>query len=273
MVEKSGKKTRSPRFTKSSVFAKPGKLFFRNALMLVGLPGIGLVSKMAVDHLARSLGAEKIAALYSPHFPNQALALKNGRLRAFSMKFYHKRVGNRELVLLRGDLQPLTVEGQYEVTAAALSFARKIGVTECIAMAGYAVNRKSENPAVYASSGNKNFLETFLKKGARTTPGVVPIVGMAGLIPALSRLYGIRGACVLVETPGNAIDARGAKTLLELLEKILGTKIDSRELEKRAEKADKMLKKLEHQAMEAQKLGQAPAATEPIRKDALNYIR
>src|SRR3989338_3780202 len=84
-------------------------------ILVVGLPGIGLVSKLAADNMVKSLKAKRFATLYSPHFPNQVLALKNGRLRLFSMKFFAAKVGKRDVVILKGDLQPLTVEGQYQV--------------------------------------------------------------------------------------------------------------------------------------------------------------
>lgn len=262
-------------FSESVVRFKPGfeKTRLENALMLVGLPGIGLVSKMAVDHLTRVLDAEKIALINSPHFPNQVLALKNGHLRAFSIKFYRKKLNGKNLVLVRGDLQPLTVEGQYEVSGKILELAREFGVSTVIAMAGYATNAKTEKkPAIYYSATSAELAKKLRALGAKTPARVVPVVGMSGLVPALARVYGMQGACLLVETPGTVIDARGAKVLLELLEKLLGRKIDVKELDKRAKNAEKALRKVEEQAMQAQKLGGAPAATEPLKKE-LNYIR
>ncbi|NYZ78107.1 PAC2 family protein [Candidatus Micrarchaeota archaeon] len=246
---------------------------FENALMIVGLPGIGLVSKMAVDQLTRVLKAEKIAFINSPHFPNQVLALKNGRLRAFSIKFYHKKLNGKNLVLVRGDLQPLTVEGQYEVSGKILELARDFGVQTVIAMAGYATNAKIEKkPVIYYSATSSELAKKIASLGGKKPARVVPVVGMSGLVPALARVYGLQGVCLLVETPGTIIDATGAKALLELLEKFLGKKIDVAELDKRAKNAEKALRKFEEQAMQAQKLGGAPALTEPLKKE-LTYIR
>ena len=251
-----------------------------NAVLVIGLPGIGLVSKMAVDHLTRYTKARRFATLYSPHFPNQVLALKNGRLRAFSMRFYEKKLRKRDVVFLRGDLQPLTVEGQYEVTAKILGFARSLGVTRVVAMAGYAVQKTAANanaaPNVYCAATTKAFNDEFKKIGAKPTTAVVPIVGMAGLVPALARIYGLAGACLLVETPGTTIDPHGAKTLVDFLGKWLGEKFDSRDLEKRAKYAEKMLRKLEEQSQpsaQQTKAGGAMAMPEPIKREALNYIR
>ena len=264
-----------PSFNESVVRFKPSfeKTRLKKALVLVGLPGIGLVSKMAVDHLTRIFKAKKIALINSPHFPNQVLALKNGRLRAFSIKFYHKKINGKNIILVRGDLQPLTVEGQYEVSGKILEIARKLGATTIIAMAGYATNTKTEKkPTIYYSTTSTQLAKKLRAFGAKTPARVVPIVGMAGLVPALASAYGMQGACLLVETPGTVIDARGAKALLELLEKFLRKKIDFKELDERAKNAENALRKVEEQAVQAQKLAGAPATAEPLKKE-LTYIR
>jgi len=43
----------------------------KDPIMIVGLPGVGHVGKLVVDHLVEELKAEKIADLYSEHFPPQ----------------------------------------------------------------------------------------------------------------------------------------------------------------------------------------------------------
>lgn len=241
----------------------------KEPLLVVGLPGIGFVSKLAADHLIRQLKAEHFATLYSPTFPNQVLALKSGNLKLFSMRFYYKKMKKRDLVILKGDVQPLTVEGQYEVSSKILDFFKSLGGTDVLAMAGYAVNKKSEKPTVYCASTSKSMLKKFLSLGAKQQDAVIPIVGMAGLVPAIARMFQIRGACLLVETPGQALDAHGASTLLELLSKMIGEKIEVKKLMGRAAKAEKFLKKMEEQARTDQ---QAAMATSEGTKKELTYI-
>lgn len=261
-----------PSFVESFVCVKK-KIRAKNALLVVGLPGVGLVSKMAVDHLVHETKAEPIAALYSPHFPNQVLALKNGRLRLFSIKFYFKRFKKRDVIFLRGDLQPLTVEGQHEVCSKALAFAKECGASEVFAMAGFAVQGKKDKPNVFCSSTSKKLFEDYLKLGAKQNHGIIPIVGMAGMLPALSKLFGMTGACLLVETPGNAFDAQGAKTLIVLLEKKTGEKFDTKKIDAHAARAEKMLGKMEAQAQQQQTTLAQPAVPETPGRDALRYIR
>ncbi|HLD76354.1 MAG TPA: PAC2 family protein, partial [Candidatus Norongarragalinales archaeon] len=132
----------------TSFIVEKSRPVMKNPILVAGLPGIGFVSKLAVDHLAKTLDAERFASLYSPHFPNQVIAMKSGRLRPFTMRFYHKKMKHNDLILLRGDLQPLTVEGQYEVSAKILDYVAGLGGKYAVAMAGYAVNRVVEKPKV-----------------------------------------------------------------------------------------------------------------------------
>lgn len=247
----------------------------RNGVLIAGLPGIGFVSKLAVDQAARNLKAEHFASLYSPHFPNQVIALKSGKLKPFSMKFYYKKTKKAKVVFLRGDLQPMTVEGQYEVCSKILNEFSSRGGRKVIAMAGYAVHKPSNPPKIYASSTSKAFLEEVYRQGAKPLPGNIPIVGMAGMLPALSRIYSMHGTCLLVETPGNAIDAEGAKELLSFLSKMLGEKIDYKELEERAKKAEKAVKNFsEQRTEEAPQISKADAAAHELAKrEHTSYIR
>ncbi|VVB68152.1 PAC2 family protein [Candidatus Norongarragalina meridionalis] len=248
----------------------------KNPVLIAGLPGIGFVGKMAIDHLVGTMKAEHFATLYSPHFPNQVLAMKSGALKPFTMKFYAKRLGKRDYVFLRGDLQPITVEGQYEVSARILSLFGDLGGKDVIAMAGYAVGSAGEKRGIYCAGTSKKFNDEMKKAGAtKLFDKIIPIVGMAGLLPALARGYGMRGACLLVETNGHNIDGHGAKALVELLARYTGQKFDTKLLEKRAAKAEAELTKMEQQARAAQ---QAPAPAQAVdadqtRLDATRYIR
>ncbi|OIO23070.1 hypothetical protein AUJ65_04450 [Candidatus Micrarchaeota archaeon CG1_02_51_15] len=244
-----------------------------DAVLLMGLPGIGLVSKLAADHLVKTLKATRIATLYSPHFPNQVLAEPSGALRPFKLSFYHKKVGKRDLMIMLGDIQPLTVEGQYEVAAKTLKHFASCNGSEVIAMAGYAVNRRSEKPNVYCAASGKEAFHSFEKIGCKKTEGTVPIVGMAGLVPALAPLYGLKGTCLLVETPGTNFDAIGAAALLEIIGKKMGAKFDAKGLEAQAKKAQAFVEKIEKQARQEATKATAHAPATENQRDAVTYIR
>ncbi|MFH1199474.1 MAG: PAC2 family protein [Candidatus Micrarchaeota archaeon] len=243
----------------------------KNPVLIVGLPGIGFVSKLAADHLVKSSGAEHFATLYSPNLPNQVVAMKSGSLRPFCMRFYYKKFKSRDVVILKGDMQPLTVEGQYEVTAKILRFFQQLGGHEVIAMAGYALNKQNDKPNVFCAATSKEYMHQFLELGAKQNDAIVPIVGMAGLVPAMARLYKMKGTCLLVETPGQNIDATGAGTLVELLARMLHEKIDVSPLRGQARKAEEVMRRIEAQAKQEE--GRAVAMPEAgARRETLSYI-
>ncbi|HEC95900.1 MAG TPA: proteasome assembly chaperone family protein, partial [Euryarchaeota archaeon] len=43
----------------------------KNSILIEGLPGVGLVGKIAVDYMISELKAKKFADLYSPYMPHQ----------------------------------------------------------------------------------------------------------------------------------------------------------------------------------------------------------
>ncbi|HLD63244.1 MAG TPA: PAC2 family protein [Candidatus Norongarragalinales archaeon] len=257
-----------PTFTESFIRVKK-KPALKKPVLIVGLPGVGLVSKLAVDHLVKEFKAEKIATLYSPHFPNQVLAMKSGRLRSFTIGFYVKKFKSRDVLFVRGDLQPLTVEGQFEVSAKILEFARQAGCVEAIAMAGYATPEKKAKPAIYCACTDKKLFKQMTSLGAGKAGKIVPIVGMAGILPAMAKLYAIKGCCLLVETPGTPMDAAGAKALLELISKITGQKMVYATLDARVKKAEKLFAKMQP----TQSPTLQPPVPEAVERDALRYIR
>lgn len=265
-------KLKFPQFTDSFV-RQARKVKADNGVLFIGLPGVGFASKLAVDHLVKQFKAEKIATVYSPHFPNQVIATAKGNLRPFSLKFYFKKIGGKNVFFLRGDLQPLTVEGQYEVTAKALEFFQETGGENVYAMAGLVTQSNEKERQVHVSSTHKSQLHTLGKAlPVKVNSSFIPIVGMAGLLPTLAPLYGLTGTCMLVETTGEAIDAAAATKLVEIVGKLVGKKIPVDGLKKRAEKAKSNLEKMARQAaQEPQALpGAAPALPT---KDSLSYIR
>jgi proteasome assembly chaperone (PAC2) family protein len=119
--------------------------------------------------------------------------------------------------------------------------------------------------------------------GAISQKQIIPIVGMAGLMPGLSRLYGGNGCCILVETSGEAIDSTAVGRLIQLLEDYLGFKVNKDKMFKKAKEMLERIKKLNEriakeqeqialQEQEAQLQELALSGASAEKKD-LGYIR
>ena len=141
------------------------KLKLKSPVLIEGLPGIGLVGKIAADHLIAELKGEKVAELYSPHFPHQVLMQKNGVMRMIKNKFYLVRGKKRDLLILVGDVQAVTSEAQYEVTGKMLDYAQKKGVKLIITLGGYGMGKVQPTPRVFGIVSHKRMVEAYKKYG------------------------------------------------------------------------------------------------------------
>jgi len=143
-----------------------------NPVLVEGLPGLGLVGKIAVRYLIRQLKAEKFAGLYSPHFPYFVLVGKKGSVRFLSGAFYYwkDKNGRNDLVFFTGDSQAQTIEGQYEISDGLLGFAEKHTVRMIVTIGGYRIETK-DKPKVFAAATNKQLLEKALQGGHYQSSG------------------------------------------------------------------------------------------------------
>ncbi len=244
-----------------------------NSFLLVGLPGVGFAGKLAVDYLIKYFKAERVATIYSPHFPNQVVATARGNLRPFTLKFYFKKLNGSKMFFLKGDLQPLTVEGQYEVASKVLEFFKHSGGKRVFAMAGLVTHSfRGKTRDVFVSSTHKAELSALKKKlKVKVNSNYIPIVGMAGLIPTLAPLYSLTGTAMLVETTGEVIDAVAAARLVEIVSLLVDKKIPVDKLHEKARIAKKNMEKLQKPQIQEQAALPGAAPVEP--RDSLSYIR
>lgn len=235
------------------------KVELKNPILIEGLPGLGLVGKIATRYLIKKLDAKKFAYLYSPHFPYFVLVNKKGSVRLLRGTFYFLRnqSGGNDLIFFTGDSQAQTIEGQYEISDCILDFAKLHDVKMIVTVGGYRMEVK-DKPKVIAAATNEELLnEALLARAVLSSMGN-PIVGTAGLILGLSRFKKIDALCLLGETRGYLPDPKAAKSVLEVLKTMLSLSIDLAGLDEEIEKADKMITRLqkieEKRALQAEEI-------------------
>jgi len=213
----------------------------KKAILIEGLPGLGLVGKIASEYLVKQLNARKVAELYSPHFAYYVLVDNEGSLRLLRLEFYYwsNSEGDNDLILLTGDCQAQTIEGQYEVADTIFDYARKNNVGLIITLGGYQKEIKGK-PKVFASATGREILEKAIKLGAKNSPSGSPIIGAAGILVGLAKFKGIDALCLLAETYGHRPDPKAAKSLLNLLAEMLHLHIDLSDLEREISKYEQM---------------------------------
>lgn len=256
-------------FTTQIITKKKVKL--KNPVLLEGLPGIGLVGKLAAEHLASELEAEHIADLYSPHFPHQVIMQKEGTLKMLRNEFYawkNPKKDGSDLLILMGDVQAISSESQYEVCSVILDYFEGVGGSTVYTLGGYGIGKTVEHPKVFGSATHESLMKELKSHGVRFGEANGSIIGAAGLLLGIGMLRGMKGVCLMGETHGGYVDARAAQVVLDTLTKILGIKVSMAKLEERAKESQEFMKKMEKE-QEAQK-----EVTEgAIKTKDLSYIR
>ena len=228
----------------------------REPVLVAGLPGLGLVGKIAIRFLIRQLKAQRFAHLYSEHFPYFVLVNKKGSVRLLRGVFYYWKdpAGVNDYIFFTGDSQSQTIEGQYEIADCMLDFAKRHGVRVIVTIGGYRVETK-DKPKVYVAATGQAVLDKALGAGAVVSASGSPIVGTAGLILGLARFKRIDALCLLGETRGYLPDPLAARSVLEVLAGTFGFGVDLAGLDEDIAKAEKMVSRL--QRIEEQRVLQA----------------
>jgi len=221
------------------------KVKLKNPILIEGLPGLGMVGRIAVRYLVKSLGAERLAQLHSPHFPYYVLVNKKGNVRLLhgEFHFWRNEKGEHDLILLTGDSQAQKIEGQYEVADVILEFAKKHGVRTIFTVGGFRMETEAA-PKVVAAASDSELLEKAVKAGAVASQAGNPVVGTAGLLLGLGRFKKIDALCLLGETRGYLPDPASAKSVLAVLQKLLGIDLDLSGLDKEIAKAERIVAKM-----------------------------
>jgi uncharacterized protein len=216
-----------------------------NPILIEGLPGLGLVGKIALRYLIKELKAKKIAYLYSPHFPYFVLVNKKGNVRLLRGAFYYyKNPKGNDLILFTGDSQSQTIEGQYEIADRMLDFSKKNSVKTIATIGGYRMEPK-EKPKVFIAATSQDVLNRALQAGATLSASGSPIVGTAGLILGLAKFKKIDALCLLGETRGYLPDPLAAKSVLEVLVSTFNFDLDLAGLNEEIAKAETMVTRLQ----------------------------
>ncbi|MDG6218803.1 MAG: proteasome assembly chaperone family protein [Candidatus Thermoplasmatota archaeon] len=220
-----------------------------NPILIEGLPGIGNVGKLAVEHLIDTINAKKFAEIYSKDFPPQVFINPDGTVELVKNEFYYwkaKKQKQRDLILLTGDYQGLSSRGQYELVDCILDTCEELGANELFTLGGYGLGHDISKPKVLCATTHKELVKEMKKHGAvfkKNEPGG-GIVGASGLLLGLGKLRDFKGACFMGETPGYLVDPKSAKEVLKILMSITQIEIDLSALENKAKEIELIAQQL-----------------------------
>jgi len=236
------------------------RIRLRRGVLIQGLPGIGLVGKMAVDYIIRELKLPKVAELYSEgfflHGGNVGVLVdERAVLKLPTYDFHLYRGGERDLVFLTAPVQPVSWT-QYEVAEHVLDYFQSTGGVEVVGVCGTTMG---DGPGVYFATASAEVADELVKLGFKPSPGGV-ITGACGLLPALAALRGLKAYVLMGYTTRVEPDPAAAKLLVQALCRLYGLKVDLKNLDLLIEELKRreaeMLKALREAARERR--GEAP---------------
>jgi uncharacterized protein (TIGR00162 family) len=221
----------------------------KDPIFIEGLPGIGNVGKLAVEHLIEITKAKKFAELYSKDFPPQVFINSDGTVKLVNNEFYYRKASKkdqRDLILLTGDYQGLSSQGQYDLVESILDVVQELGVKKMYTLGGYGLGHEIKDPKVLFATTDKHLVKTVKKYGAvfkKNEPGG-GIIGASGLLLGLGKNRGLEGVCFMGETPGYLVDPKSAKAVLKIVTKLTNIDVDFSRLEEKAKEIELIAKQL-----------------------------
>lgn len=234
----------------------------KSPVLVCGMPGSGYVGKLGADHLIDVFKAKKAAEYTCDSFPPQVNVKEDGTVAPLRAELYFAPLKKpHDLLVFTADAQPTTSEGEYELSDAVVSFAKKCGVKTVFTLAAYITGSFSNAPRVYGAGTSKTILEAISSKGV-TLMKEGGISGMNGLLIGMAALRGLEGGCLLGETSGYVVDAAASKSVLDALSRIIGVPIDTAKLKEKAEETQKVINQLQSMSAEQSQEGTAPPRKE-----------
>ncbi len=199
-----------------------------NPILIEGLPGIANVGKIAIDFLAQELKAKHLASFYSHSFPHSVFINEDNLVEVPKIELWYKKNKDpkmQDLLILTGDVQPIDERSCYSFCDQVIKIAKEFNVTEVITTGGIGLQTLPEDPKVYVTANNKEFLETFQKKSFKVETnifGVVgPIIGVSGVLLGTAQRNHLNAAALLAETFAHQmyLGVKGATEILRVLNK------------------------------------------------------
>lgn len=217
----------------------------KGAIFIDGLPGIGLVGTIAASYVVQKLNMEMIGYVYSPYFPPIVAIHKFKPL--YPMRLYYSKKDNI-FVLLSEFVVPTQLVDEMSNVIFAFSKKNKIGTL--ISLGSIII--KGEQDTVYSIASHENDMKKLvkipmvelIKEGATT--------GITAMLLAKGNIEKLPVISLLAESKEEYIDPGAASMVIKVLNKIIIPNIDTKTLEKEAEKLEKEMKHVVSKAKTAQ---------------------
>ena len=254
------------------------ELKLKDGVIIVGLPGVGNVGKAALDFILDNLKLKPRGHMFFPFFPNLVLVRRDNFVEVPHMKVYGDE--KRNVGFFVSPFQPAEEGRSFEFSMNIINVAKKIGAKTIITTGGFAKERINSKPKSYFICSNKKSYEGWGKKlvslgvDEKAAGKIGTIVGASGLVLGLSSRQGLDSFTILVETgiDPSEVDFKSARALAEILDKLLGLKVDIKDFDKKMKERMKLMKKEKTIDPELARLIQREAGMGANDEEEANYL-
>jgi proteasome assembly chaperone (PAC2) family protein len=225
------------------------KIKLNKPIVFIGLPGIGLVGKIAVDTIVKKTKAKKVGTIRGDFFPPMVFVNEQSKIQESCDEIYYLNSGKQDFIFISGDFQPSldSIDSfplHYKFAKELANFIKSINAKEVYSIAGINVGdtRITKEPELFYAS-NK-FVKEELKKKLKPTKNTT-ISGIAGLILSETEKFNIPATCILGETSAKIYgDFESAKSILIYMQEKFKIKFDMKEVEEEAKKISNAFKQV-----------------------------
>lgn len=217
--------------------------------LVVGMPDVGLVGLIASTYLVKTLNAELIAYIDSPHLPPVLLYHES---RPYPiMRVHNLPVNGRNVLLLVSEVA-IGARGSYSFARHVVRWSSSKGIERLLLLGGVPTPQrmKLEKPAVYGAGVTKEDVELLEKSGFNLfKEGFVS--GPYALILKECYIRSVKSIALLAESFLNYPDPGAAAAVLTALDPLLGLKVNIEPLLEQEEEIRARLRETMKRTMEA----------------------
>jgi uncharacterized protein len=232
----------------------------KNAIIMEGFQGVGLVGTLAAQYVADKTNAKLIGYINSTLLPPMALLI-NGEIR-HPMRVYHFKNKNKDYMIFESEL-PLPKALVHEMAAKIAEFAEENEAQEIICLEGLAVPKPPVESNVYGVT-NTASKEKDLSKFVKLLGNGI-IVGVSAALMMEAKIRKVTASCLMAEANADFPDGLAAANIVLKLNSMYDLKINVEELQKESRKFEEKLWKVVEKAEAIKDMGE----TDTPRK---NYI-
>ena len=201
----------------------------QNPIIIQGFPGFGLIGTIATEFLIEHMDAEKIGEFIFDELP-PTVAIHQGKLIKPMEVYYAKK---QNIVILHTILAPKGVE--WLIADQIVDLAKKLKAKKVVCLEGV---MSAEGEKIFSYGDTK-----LVKAGAKPIQESIIMGVTASLMSRYPKV-----ACLFAESHSQLPDSKAAAKLIQMLDKYLNLKVDTKPLLTQAALFEEKLKGIMDQA-------------------------